>query len=157
MSAAENSRGGVLEPAGIAEIKFRKPELLKAMHRMDKQLQWMSMNEANNVVRPEDIAARETELLPYYQPLGELFSDLHDRPERMLAKGVIKRIVQWPTCREVFYWRLRRRIVEDQKVIKAMEQDPSMSPKDALKRVHTMLGSADLHDDRATLEALERI
>eukprot|EP00966_Prymnesium_polylepis_P143741 3318497-Prymnesium_polylepis.1 len=49
------------------------------MHRMDKQLQWMSMNEANNVVRPEDVAARETELLPFYQPLGELFSDLHDR------------------------------------------------------------------------------
>lgn len=53
--------------SGIAEIKYRKPELIKAMHRMDKQLQWMSMNEASGVVRPEDIAARETELLPYYQ------------------------------------------------------------------------------------------
>ena len=37
MYAAEHARGGVLEPAGIAEIKFRKPELVKAMHRMDKQ------------------------------------------------------------------------------------------------------------------------
>merc|ERR1711988_1495861 len=127
MYAAEDSRGGVLEPAGIAEIKFRKPELLKAMHRMDKQLQWMSMNEANNVVRPEDIAARETELLPYYQPLGELFSDLHDRPERMLAKGVIKRIVQWPTCRKSFYWRLRRRLLEDTEVKRIMAQEPGLA------------------------------
>ena len=51
MYAAEHARGGVLEPAGIAEIKFRKPELVKAMHRMDKQLKWMSMNEASGVVR----------------------------------------------------------------------------------------------------------
>ena len=45
MYADENARGGVLEPAGIAEIKFRKPEVIKAMHRMDSQLQWMHMNE----------------------------------------------------------------------------------------------------------------
>ena len=79
MYAAEHARGGVLEPAGIAEIKFRKPELVKAMHRMDKQLKWMSMNEASGMVRPEDVASRETELLPSYQPLGEIFCDLHDR------------------------------------------------------------------------------
>merc|ERR1712086_396420 len=123
------------EPAGIAEIKFRKPELLKAMHRMDKQLQWMSMNEANNVVRPEDIAAREHELLPYFQPLGELFSDLHDRPERMLAKGVIKRIVEWRTCRSYFYWRLRRRLLEEQMVSKAMKEKPGLSSTEALERL----------------------
>jgi len=154
MYAAENSRGGVLEPAGIAEIKFRKPELLKAMHRMDKQLQWMSMNEANNVVRPEDIAARETELLPYFQPLGELFSDLHDRPERMLAKGVIKRIVQWRESRKIFYYRLRRRLCEDQKVSKIMAQDPALDHDGALKHLHQTLGSTDLQDDCKVLEAL---
>lgn len=112
MYAAEHARGGVLEPAGIAEIKFRKPELVKAMHRMDKQLKWMSMNEASGVVRAEDIVSRETELLPSYQPLGEIFCDLHDRPERMLAKGVIRDIVDWKSARTYFYWRLKRRLAE---------------------------------------------
>merc|ERR1719453_2724061 len=69
MYAAEHARGGVLEPGGIAEIKFRKPELVKAMHRLDKQLKWMSMNEASGVVRAEDIGQRETVLLSAYQPV----------------------------------------------------------------------------------------
>jgi len=112
MYAAEHARGGVLEPAGIAEIKFRKPELVKAMHRMDKQLKWMSMNEATGMVRAEDVALRETELLPAYQPLGELFCDLHDRPERMLAKNVIRAIVPWKSCRTYFFYRLKRRVEE---------------------------------------------
>ena len=73
------------------------------------------MNEASGVVRPEDIAARETEPLPSYQPLGELVADLHDRPERMLAKGVIRKIVPWPS-RRYFYWRLRRRLREEELV-----------------------------------------
>ena len=102
----------MLEPAGIAEIKFRKSELVKVMHRTDGQLRWMSMNEATGMVRPEDIVARETELLPSYQPLGEIFCDLHDRPERMLAKGVIRDIVPWKECRKYFYWRLKRRVEE---------------------------------------------
>ena len=56
------------------------------MHRADQQLQWMNKNEASSMVRQEDIANREAELLPSYQPIGELFCDLHDRPELMLAK-----------------------------------------------------------------------
>jgi acetyl-CoA carboxylase/biotin carboxylase 1 len=28
------ARGGVLEPEGVVEIKFRKPDLIKAMHRL---------------------------------------------------------------------------------------------------------------------------
>jgi acetyl-CoA carboxylase/biotin carboxylase 1 len=27
------ARGGVLEPEGVVEIKFRQPDLIKAMHR----------------------------------------------------------------------------------------------------------------------------
>jgi len=154
MYAAENSRGGVLEPAGIAEIKFRKPELVKAMHRMDKQLQWMSMNEANNVVRPEDVAARETELLPYFAPLGEIFSDLHDRPERMLAKGVIRKIVEWKSCRSFFYWRLRRRLREDELVRAMKARDESLSAEEALKQLHEHLPSSALADDREAVELL---
>ena len=36
MYADEDSRGGVLEPQGTVEIKFRKPEILKLIERSDK-------------------------------------------------------------------------------------------------------------------------
>ena len=35
MYADPTARGGVLEPEGIVEIKFRAPDLIKAMHRLD--------------------------------------------------------------------------------------------------------------------------
>lgn len=35
MYADPDSRGGVLEPEGIVEIKFRMKDLLKSMHRID--------------------------------------------------------------------------------------------------------------------------
>lgn len=33
MYADPTARGGVLEPEGVVEIKFRSPDLLKMMHR----------------------------------------------------------------------------------------------------------------------------
>ena len=48
--------------------------------------------------------------MPYYTPIGEIFADLHDRPERMLAKGVIRSIVNWRGARTYFYWRIKRRV-----------------------------------------------
>lgn len=37
MYADVNSRGGILEPDGTVEVKFRKVDLLKAMTRLDTQ------------------------------------------------------------------------------------------------------------------------
>lgn len=127
---------------------------MQVMHRTDKQLQWMSMNEANNVVRPEDLAARESELLPFYQPLGELFSDLHDRPERMLAKGVIRKIVQWKDSRSFFYWRLKRRLGEMAAVKALRAADPSLGEGEAMAEVQSKLPAHVLDDDRQAVEFL---
>ena len=43
MYADPDSRGGILEPAGITEIKFRLPDQLKVMHRnrSSAQAAWM--------------------------------------------------------------------------------------------------------------------
>lgn len=154
MYAAPSARGGVLEPAGIAEIKFRKPEVVRTMMRLDKQLQWMSMNEASGVVRPEDMEARKSELLPYYAPLGESISDLHDRPERMLAKGVIREIVEWKHARAYFYERLRRRVREEELVGALMRQGAAIEHDEALRQIHSKLSPEVLADDRKTYEAL---
>jgi len=155
MYASDTARGGVLEPAGIAEIKFRKAEVMKTMLRVDKQLQWMSMNEASGVVRPEDIDARKNMLFPYYQPLGEMISDLHDRPERMLAKGVIEKIVPWGEARAFFYWRLKRRTREEE-LVRALiaAKDGKLSHAEALQQVAAKLPADVSGNDKACYEAL---
>merc|ERR1712174_65391 len=38
MYADPDSRGGILEPAGIIEVKFRQADQVKLMHRLDSQL-----------------------------------------------------------------------------------------------------------------------
>ncbi|EOD32164.1 acetyl-CoA carboxylase [Emiliania huxleyi CCMP1516] len=153
MYASETARGGVLEPPGIAEIKFRKPDVIKTMTRIDKQLQWMSMNEATGVVRAEDIETRKAELLAYYQPLGETIADLHDRPERMLAKGVIRSIVPWAKARSFFYWRIRRRVREEE-LVKALMAAASLSHDEALAQLHEKLPADVCADDRRCCEVL---
>jgi len=104
------------------------------------------MNEASGVVRPEDISSRETELLPSYAPLGEIFCDLHDRPERMLAKGVIRDIVEWKGARTYFYWRLKRRLAE-------MELE-AFGKKEAESVVATLTGLSDKEAYEKVLAAM---
>jgi len=41
------------------------------------------------------------------------FADLHDTPGRMHAKGCITDTVAWRGSRKFFYWRLKRRIMEE--------------------------------------------
>lgn len=38
MYAASEARGGVLEPNGAAEIKFREKDYVAAAHRLDEKL-----------------------------------------------------------------------------------------------------------------------
>ncbi|KAJ1618435.1 ClpP/crotonase-like domain-containing protein, partial [Pavlovales sp. CCMP2436] len=163
MYADESARGGVLEPAGIAEIKFRRAELVKAMHRLDPQLQWMKMNAAPGVVTKEDIAAHEADLMPAYAPLGEVFADLHDRPQRMLAKGVIRKVVPWRDSRRHFYWRLKRRLAEMPLQRRAEASAPALPPSEvhgvvARALVSTAgLSPSELDDDRTVALCLEKL
>lgn len=57
--------------------------------------------------------AREKYLAPIYHQISVSFADLHDTPGRMLQKKVIKSIINWPTSRQFFYWRLRRLIARN--------------------------------------------
>ena len=125
------------------------------MHRMDKQLKWMSMNEATGMVRPEDVASRETELLASYQPLGEIFCDLHDRPERMLAKGVIRDIVAWKDCRTYFYWRLKRKFEELRITDALTASGKAASYPEAIKLVENAVPAGGA--DKTSFEALSKL
>jgi len=116
--AANNARGGVLEAAGAASIKYRQKDLLKTMHRLDSVLVGMDaklegrLEEQERATLQGAIKERENSLLPVYAQIAEQFADLHDTPGRMKAKGVIRDIVEWKNARRVFYARLKRRLAE---------------------------------------------
>ena len=118
MYAAEKSRGGVLEPAGAAVIKFKAKEKLATMHRLDdplKQLDQEVEKLTDGTVKDEmmmKIKDREVELMTTYTHIAETFADLHDTPTRMYEKNVIRKIVKWEESRVFFYWRLLRRMIE---------------------------------------------
>ena len=119
MYADPNGRGGVLEPAGLIEIKYRKKQLLETMHRLDTKLQ--TLTQQLTTASPDDqqkiqreIKARENALLPIYVQVATEFADLHDTPGRMKAKSCIREVVEWKHARTFFYWRLKRQLAEFQ-------------------------------------------
>jgi len=121
MYADCDARGGILEPEGIVEVKYKTKDLLKTMYRLDTELiklrsQLFALAEG----KPEEkapiekkIHEREQHLLPMYRQVAVHFADLHDTPERMQEKGVIQDIVPWRKARTTLYWRLRRLLLED--------------------------------------------
>jgi acetyl-CoA carboxylase carboxyltransferase component len=92
--AAENSRGGVLEPAGAASIKFRDRDISATAHRvdheliaLDKKLLAAKADTASCAAITKQIKAREKALFGVFQQVAVHFADLHDTPGRMKAKG----------------------------------------------------------------------
>lgn len=59
--ADPTARAGVLEPEGIVEIKFREPDLLAAMQRIDPELQRLKADGQLGAARE-----RQKQLLPVY-------------------------------------------------------------------------------------------
>ncbi|XP_069882456.1 acetyl-CoA carboxylase 2 isoform X1 [Dipodomys merriami] len=121
MYADRESRAGVLEPEGTVEIKFRRKDLVKTMRRIDptykKLVEQLGMSQLSDEDRKDleaRLKAREELLLPIYHQVAVQFADLHDTPGRMLEKGVISDVLEWRTSRAFLYWRLRRRLLEDQ-------------------------------------------
>ncbi|EWM22725.1 acetyl- carboxylase alpha [Nannochloropsis gaditana] len=135
MYAATASRGGVLEPNGAAEIKFREKDYVAAAHRLDPVLRAMDAKmellEAAGEVEGEEGKQlrrerkdREDALKGIYAQVAVQFADLHDTPGRMEAVGVIRKVVPWGQARSFFYWRLRRRLAEfhlRKEVLKAVD------------------------------------
>ncbi|KAB5522663.1 hypothetical protein PHYPO_G00162050 [Pangasianodon hypophthalmus] len=120
MYADKDSRGGVLEPEGTVEIKFRKKDLVKTMRRVDpvymglaERLGTPELNVSERKELESKLKEREEFLLPIYHQVAVQFADLHDTPGRMQEKGVITDVLEWRTSRQFFYWRLRRLLLED--------------------------------------------
>ncbi|KAL7986957.1 hypothetical protein Chor_005876 [Crotalus horridus] len=129
--ADRDSRGGVLEPEGTVEIKFRKKDLVKTMRRISSHKEvkvilvhtaWVPVSSLAgtpelNPAERKDLEAklkeREEFLIPIYHQVAVQFADLHDTPGRMQEKGVITDVLEWRTSRSFFYWRIRRLLLEN--------------------------------------------
>ena len=155
MYADVESRGGILEPPGICEVKFRSKDQLAAMHRLDPILATLDEEpEANK----EEIKKREANLLPMYTQVAHEFADLHDRSGRMKAKGVIRDVVEWKDARRYFHARLTRRLAVDELASKAKAQ---LGDVELEKPIEAMIEDAiaatgtDASDDRAVAALLD--
>ncbi|PHJ25261.1 acetyl- carboxylase acc1 [Cystoisospora suis] len=160
MFADGNARGGVLEPPGICEIKYRAADQKALMHRLDETLKELDkqLQDCQTDIDAIDLKARikkrEATLEPLYLSVARFYADLHDRPERMKARGVISAVVNWRDSRKFFYWRARRRLVQDGIESRLRGADTSLDFHGARAKVDEMLTSRGIPktDDRAACE-----
>ena len=159
MYADEESRGGVLEPEGIVNIKYRKDKQLETMARLDAtygDLRRQIADKSISAEKQNEIKAKMTEreqlLLPVYSQISLQFADLHDRAGRMEAKNTIRHPIQWKNARRFFYWRLRRRLNEEI-VLRSMATSSARGPatrSNNLRNVQAWTGISDYdRNDRA--------
>jgi len=167
MYADEDARGGVLEAPGCVSVKFRSKDVIATAHRLDEKLISLdtklaatSSAEEKASIRAE-ISEREKLIQPIFHQLAVQFADLHDRPGRMKAKGVIRRVVPWVEARRVFSLRLKRRLAE-MEVCKKIESslfgtDAANSKSvDLLEELYlSSSAQADFEDDALVLAWLE--
>ncbi|KYN07737.1 Acetyl-CoA carboxylase 1 [Cyphomyrmex costatus] len=152
MFADNNSRGGILEPDGTVEIKFRNKDIVKTMHRVDlviiklkEKLSTVNTAEERTEIEAQ-IRKREQILEPIYRQVAVHFADLHDTPERMFEKNTIQEIIPWKKARRLFYWRLRRRLFEEEIKNEILSTQPSLD----VRQVEAMLRRWFIEDKGAT-------
>ncbi|WWD21283.1 hypothetical protein CI109_105767 [Kwoniella shandongensis] len=133
MFVDNESRGGVLEPEGIVEVKYRKPKVQATMARLDEEYaQLKKAAEDTNASAEEKSAAtakleaREKHLAPAYQSIALEFADLHDRSGRMKAKADCTPC-DWENSRRAIYWSLRRKLSEVRIMKKLSTANPNLS------------------------------
>ncbi|XP_065216768.1 acetyl-CoA carboxylase isoform X5 [Planococcus citri] len=155
MYADPDSRGGVLEPEGIVEIKFKEKDIKKTIHRIDPVILKLKSELSNSDASSEDksrlesmINEREQALKPMFHQVAVHFADLHDTPQRMLEKGVIAGIVSWPEARRVFYWRLKRLILQNQVKQQILHVQPNLTEGQALSMLRRWFA-----EDKGTTQA----
>ncbi|XP_020604828.1 acetyl-CoA carboxylase-like isoform X1 [Orbicella faveolata] len=170
MYADQESRGGILEPAGTVEIKFRRKDLVKAMHRLDTKCQVITqalasaelpVKERKTLERQQK--EREEQLLPIYQQVSVEFADLHDTPGRMQEKGVIAEVLKWKESRQFFYWRLRRILMTRDAKKKIRHANPDISSRQLCSMLERLFLEAHgntksylWNDNKSVVEWLEK-
>lgn len=134
------ARGGVLEPEGVVEIKFRTPDLKEAMHRLDPVIKKLKAEGAGDAA----VRAREDALMPVYLQVALSFAQMHDTPARMLAKGVLQGVVPWRHARAFFAARLRRRLAEAALLRHIASADGAVDAEEAVLMLRSWFASSQV-------------
>lgn len=149
------ARGGVLEPEGMVEIKFRNKDLVAMMHRVDPTMKQL-MAQYGDKNHPE-VKARESRLLPVYIGIATSFAQMHDTPVRMLAKGVLKGIIPWENSRKFFALRLKRRLAEEALYKHVASADASISLPTAKDMVKSWYFSSPMEAQGGDFSGLQLV
>jgi len=133
VTADPTARGGVLEPSGVVEIRFRSRERREMARRLDSELAGLDAATqrrgaggavggagagGGNGVAAEAAAAearwarREAALAPAMERAALALAEAHDGPHRLLARGGARAIVPWSRARSHLCLRLRARLAE---------------------------------------------
>jgi len=162
MFADQEARGGILEPPGICEVKYRQPDQIVTMHRLDPQLQELveQLSTAFGAEEKEriqqEIKAREKALLPLYMQIAHEFADLHDRAGRMKAKGCINEILTWKSSRSFFYWRILKRQAEEKIVGELVQASHNtLAANDAKTKLYEIIPKDSLLSDKEVVAWLQ--
>eukprot|EP00047_Mylnosiga_fluctuans_P011844 m.23124 g.23124 ORF g.23124 m.23124 type:complete len:2267 (+) comp3852_c0_seq1:80-6880(+) len=149
MYADPEARGGVLEPEGTVEIKFRRKQLEACMQRLDPEfrsicesLKTPGLPSDKKAELVQRLNARYDDLEPMYHQVAVQFADLHDTAGRMKHKGVIVDVVPWKKSRTFFYYRLRRRLALLSVRIALLKANPTLTVSQITSMVRRWLFEA---------------
>eukprot|EP00435_Cladocopium_sp_Y103_P029971 s1698_g7.t1 len=95
--------------------------------------------------------------MPLYTSVATTFADLHDRAGRMKAKGVIRESISWKDSRRYFYWRVKRRVLQDYLISRLRKVDTKLTHKDseALIQKWAAENNVDFNSDMKMVAWLE--
>jgi acetyl-CoA carboxylase/biotin carboxylase 1 len=110
MYADPSARGGVLEPSGTTEIKFRSPQLFDLMMRNDPTAINFAESDLHADERKQKLEEHFKAIKPTLVQIANTFADMHDTPQRMMHVGAIRGIVEWKDSRKFFFNRLKQRL-----------------------------------------------
>jgi acetyl-CoA carboxylase/biotin carboxylase 1 len=100
MYCSESGRGGILEPEGIVEIKYRQKDQHLTLNRLG--------------------LGAHKEVKSLMHQMANEFVDLHDKPEALKANDVIKSVVPWSDSRKFMFFRFKRLLLQNQLRMKAI-------------------------------------
>ena len=136
MFCDETARGGILEPSGVVEIKFRENDVRDVIRRSDAQVQSLQKSD------PQAAKKREAHLLPLYNDVAVHFADLHDTPGRMVAKKTVTAVVPWRDSRRIFSVKLERRLLELGQARVLTQRGDAPTTAEALTRLRDLFVSS---------------
>ena len=157
---AHSARGGVLEAAGLVEIKFRADRQRATMLRLDPTYAQLARDasEASGPAQAEArqrLEEREKHMAPFFHAMAVEYADAHDRAGRMLATGALRHAMPWAETRRYFYWRGRRRMMEVRYLHAFLAAQPTLPPPEAAARVCRAASYVPHDDDAHAVAQLE--